>query len=120
MRICTKVDRGAGNCMWFAIVAPPAGSREASVACTCTGVGRVWGTPEGTPCNEKVISTPARSQMPLIALVKDSQWASGSAPCRTRIGLPISSSTRSRTVWGITMSGEDTQSSTVMIGRWDR
>ena len=56
--------------MWFAILVPPAGSREASVAWTWTGVGRVWGTPEGTPCSEKVISTPARSQMPLIAFVK--------------------------------------------------
>ena len=106
--------------MWFAILVPPAGSREASVAWTWTGVGRVWGTPEGTPCSEKVISTPARSQMPLIAFVKDSQCESGSAPCRTRIGLPMSSSTRSRTVSGITMSGDDTQSLTVTIGRWDR
>ena len=106
--------------MWFVIFAPPAGSREASVAWTCTGVGRVWGTPEGTPCSEKVISTPARLQMSLMAFVKDSQCASGSAPCRTRIGFPMSSSTRSSTVLGMTMSGEDTQSSTVTMGRCER
>ena len=115
-----KVDSGEGNCMWFEIAPDPGGSSDASVACTCTGVGRVCGTPEGTPCSEKVISTPARSHSSLIAFVNDSQCASGSAPCRTRIGLPISSSTRSRTVSGITMSGEDTQLSTVTIGRCER